>query len=1038
VSKKTDILFVLLGRHLDCFSLRQLRESRDAWMEDREKSLVEVLLSRGLLSERTAGALEVLVAEQMEKSGGDLEEALRTCPVSERVRMEVMTCLEGYDVRDTTQDQRPPDTLPGRKPGTREVKPSTTKLRRGHHDKYLFRGELGRGGVSRVIDAIDTDFGREVAVKMMLPGQVTEGIVDRFLVEGQVAGRLPHPNIVPVFEIGVLKDGEIDAPYFTMTKIKGRNLSQLLKSIERGDPEDLERYTRPRLLGMFQDVCNAVEFAHDHGVIHRDLKPANVMVGDYGEVFVVDWGLAKFKDQIEVPLHERPAPARTRTGDSTQVTVEGDVIGTPSYMPPEQADGRIHEIDESSDIYSLGAILYQVLTFRPPFEGATVFNVVKRVLEEPVVPPSQRAAEVREEIEGPLPAPVPPELDEVVLRALSKRKEDRYKSAREFSNEIQRFLEGEKERRRDHQKAEGKIRTGRTLLGNLEKMREEMNELELLLLQMNEEVKPHWPVERKRELWDLQKKYRELGDEIVHTYTRAGRSLQAALEFERTNAEARAALADMYWKQYLYEEELDNRREMIFCRNMVEEYNDGKYDAALKGDGSLSVTTRVCPCPCLREGRSVPPGELEVLNFHPLSGRPLPSGEGGAVEHEPSGAVDLKVHGPRCKTKELKGADAWLFRFEERSKLSVPVFPQGVEPPEGGGEKKESVTGHYTLHAALDALFGPESPYRPERGLYLGKTPVAKFSAPMGSYLLVISAKGFGPVRMAVKVDRLGDERVSVNLYREDEIPEGFLQVPAGGYPYQGDRGNPYSGALMFRWVDDFFLSRFPVTCGEYLEFLNALAGENPAEAMARAPRRAPTSGWYWPRDADARYAVPTESWFEEASDAARERASRLEMCPIWWDENWPVFGVSWEDLMALANRRTRESSHLFCLPHEAQWEKAARGVDGRVYPWGDEFDGTFCNFAGAFGDGIRPVPVDSFPADESPYGVRGLGGNARDGCLNSPGAGAPGVRTCRGGAWPGANLLVRCASRTAFPTTTINYYYSGRLAWIPALGGHR
>ncbi|MHC5039582.1 MAG: formylglycine-generating enzyme family protein, partial [Planctomycetota bacterium] len=576
---------------------------------------------------------------------------------------------------------------------------------------------------------------------------------------------------------------------------------------------------------------------------------------------------------------------------------------------------------------------------------------------------------------------------------------------------------------------------GRSLVASLASMRADLRLLEEQLQEKEEALKPFWPPEKKGEYWKLHDRVVALREEITRTFSKAGRAFQTALEFERANPDARASLADLYWEAYLREEEGGNRSGMILYENLVREYNDGQYDARLKGDGTLSVATRIFPCSCLVEGRPFQSPTLHLIGYHPSSGRALvdrPDAE-GLPGLEPKETLTLKMHGPSCKTVSLEGADAWLFRFQEKDKILIPGEP---DLPEPSGSQAPGLPSP----EVLDRLFEPESPFRPQKGVYLGKTPIVDLSIPMGSYLLILHNPAepegavWAPVRLPVWIGRNAVETLDVTLYGEGEIPEGFVQVPAGRFTYQGDAESPYAGAKEIRETEDFFMGRFPVTCEAYLEYLNDLAGGDPGEAEKSVPRRVATSGALWPRDENHRYAIPTEAWAALAPEPLKSQAGRLEMSPLWWAEDWPVFGVSWEDLMRFASWRTQREGYLFTLAHEVLWEKAARGPDGRLFPWGHWLDATFCNTEASHEEGMRPCPVTAFPIDASPYGVRGLGGNARDLCLNDPGETYPGWRLCRGGAWADTGNLSRSAARTGEMGTNVSYSGGGRLVLLPRL----
>jgi serine/threonine-protein kinase len=252
-------------------------------------------------------------------------------------------------------------------PGSPELPPGGAGL--DGTGRYQLVGEIARGGKGAVLKGRDTDLGRDVAVKVLLEGHAGRAeLVQRFVEEAQIAGQLQHPGVTPVYELGVLPDRR---PYFTMKLVKGRTLAALLA--QRNDPAQ----DRPRWLGVFLQACQALAYAR--GVIHRDLKPSNVMVGAFGEVQVMDWGLAKLLAQGGVADEQKAQ----RAGEATTIqtprsqgaegggshTQAGSVLGTPAYMAPEQARGEVELVDERADVFGLGAILCVVLTGQPPFTG---------------------------------------------------------------------------------------------------------------------------------------------------------------------------------------------------------------------------------------------------------------------------------------------------------------------------------------------------------------------------------------------------------------------------------------------------------------------------------------------------------------------------------------------------------------------------------------------------------------------------------------------------------------------------------------------
>ncbi|MHC5081134.1 MAG: serine/threonine protein kinase, partial [Planctomycetota bacterium] len=295
-----------------------------------------------------------------------------------------------------------------------------------HLGPYEIKGEIGRGGMGAVVEAEDLELRREVAVKVLLPtARDDEAVEARFVEEAQVQGQLEHPNVCPVHGIGRDRDG---SPYFAMKRVRGKALDNVIEDYhEKGEP------TLSRLIEIFLKVCDAMGFAHSRSVIHRDLKPANVMVGEFGEVLVMDWGLAKIAGREDTREKQLTVKTDRSEGESgSLMTLDGAVLGTPAYMPPEQADGKIQKMNERSDIYSLGAILYEILAGVPPFSGDP-YKVLYKVIEGEVLPPSRQ--------EG-LGHPVPRELEAVVLKAMAKRQGDRYANVKELRLDILAWTEG--------------------------------------------------------------------------------------------------------------------------------------------------------------------------------------------------------------------------------------------------------------------------------------------------------------------------------------------------------------------------------------------------------------------------------------------------------------------------------------------------------------------------------------------------------------------------------------------------------------------
>ncbi len=315
---------------------------------------------------------------------------------------------------------------------------------------------LAKGGMGAILSARDNSIQRTVALKVILTGaEASEEHVHRLVTEARITGQLEHPSIVPLHELGVTADGVV---YYTMRLVEGVTLSEVLETIRLSDRKAIEKYPLRTLLTVFQKICDAVAFAHSRGVVHRDLKPDNIMLGEFGEVFVMDWGLAKRVRgdgrELDTSLLATSAVADL-SGDGFK-TLSGQVKGTPRYMAPEQAEGRVEDIDERTDIYALGAILYAILTLHPPITGETVNEVLTRVASGSITPPTSYNPR-HTHITRPLPpaqdiAPpelahcpdrrIPSALSAVAMKALARDQTRRYQTVAALQQDIAAYQGG--------------------------------------------------------------------------------------------------------------------------------------------------------------------------------------------------------------------------------------------------------------------------------------------------------------------------------------------------------------------------------------------------------------------------------------------------------------------------------------------------------------------------------------------------------------------------------------------------------------------
>jgi eukaryotic-like serine/threonine-protein kinase len=296
----------------------------------------------------------------------------------------------------------------------------------GFEERYELRRLLGRGGIGEVHLCHDRHIGRDVALKRIHregPAAGASGTAARFVREARVQGQLEHPSVVPVYDLGVTPDG---VEFFTMKRIGGMTLEEIVRRLRDGDERALGEYPRNKRLQIFRQICLAMDYAHVRGVVHRDLKPANIMVGRFGEVYVLDWGIAKV-------LPGEGATIRTGVPHEDR-TVDGQILGTVGYMPPEQLVGDSH-VGTPADVYALGAILYELLTLGPLHQGRTSAELMRS---------TQIGADARASVRAP-DRNVPPELERLCVEATALEATDRPQGARALAERIEGFLEGDRD-----------------------------------------------------------------------------------------------------------------------------------------------------------------------------------------------------------------------------------------------------------------------------------------------------------------------------------------------------------------------------------------------------------------------------------------------------------------------------------------------------------------------------------------------------------------------------------------------------------------
>ena len=797
-------------------------------------------------------------------------------------------------------------------------------------DRYEDLGLVGQGGMGEVRRVFDRELRRPLAMKIMRPGlpEVADA-PERFALEARITAGLQHPGIVPVHDAGHLPDGRL---YYTMRLVEGRTLRQVITLLHEPPPADAPALTLWEVVEHFRRVCEAVAFAHSRGVVHRDLKPSNVMVGAFGEVLVLDWGLA----QPVLPPDEAQEGPRPRP-----------VVGTPAYLAPELARGDVGAEGPAADVYALGAILYEILSGRPPYVGATPWLVLAQVLAgappEPI-PPAEAGGQTTwlvppEAVDAGAPPavgapPAPPGLGEafgapltgalvaLCQEAMARDPAARLTGASAMADALGVWLAGSQRRRN----AAALVRTAEGRRAEATRLRAEADHLQAEALDRLTTLEAWRPAAEKRAAWALEEQALALAARADAEEADWLQGLHAALLLDPELPEAHRLLADHHQAEHAAAEERRDRRAAARAERMLRAHDrEGRHRAWLSGDGVEGLVTD-------------PPG-AEVTAWR------------------------LEVHERR------------LARGAPRS---------------------------------------------------LGRTPLVDHPLPVGSWLLAVETPGRQGMVYPVVVGRArpwsgappgeGAPR-PVPLLRG--LGAGEVYVPAGWFQRGGDPQVSDPEPRTWVWVEGFVMARHPVTNAEYLCFLNdVLDREGEARAVALAPseRGAHAAGTgappIYPRGPDGHFRLGRDADGDE------------------WRPAMPVVHVDLASAQAYAAWWSERTGLPWTLPTEDQWEKAARGVDARIYPWGDLFDASFARVAGSTPGGAALADVDTHPLDESIYGVRGMAGNVQDWSLSlwrprslagldrGPGAAPrPGdpeaPRALRGGAWRGSPAFARCAERS-------------------------
>lgn len=693
---------------------------------------------------------------------------------------------------------------------------------------------IGKGGVGEVWLAVDRALKRHVALKVLTDPRAPKRSRERFEYEAQTTGRLAHPCIIPVHDVGQLPDGRW---FYVMERIHGRNLGEILNALRAGDAEAEAHFTLPRLLHIFTQLCLTVAYAHDHRIIHRDLKPENVMVGEYGEVFVLDWGLAKFIGE---------APTRFSEDRPGRETTQGVILGTLFYMSPEQLSGNTQALTAATDVYSLGVMLFEILTLELPFVSDTALNLMLKIVSATTPDPREATPQRR----------IPTPLAELTLEAMQRDVDKRSPSARYLAERVSAFLDGVEAQHRRQKLAAELIDRAHELASAYIKLRDDIAERRVKAEHAQRRIPITAPMDARMTLWRRSQDISEKTLEAEQLFAKAIQSAEQVLEYDEDVVAAHDLLADLYWLKYRDAAQAKDNTGKLYFRALVLRHDTGRYADKLSDTGSLSV-------------ESTPP-------------------------------------------------DATL-RVERQQPFGPLLLPQ-------------TVTG-----------FSGEATLR------------------VGSYVVHASAKAHLPARFPVQIEGHQTLQLTVTLPPAFPGHEAFVLIPAGEASIGGDPGAPDSLPTQRLHVDAFLIGQHPITNQAYADFLTALAETDPDQAHSHAPRSGPDGSetyWFDYNEATRTFTVPEH---DQDGDP--------------WDPLWPVTLVSYYDAEAYCAWRSQRDGARYRLPTEIEWEKAARGIDGRIFPWGNGFDPALCCMAQSNQNSLMPLPVGSHEFDCSPYGVRDMAG---------------------------------------------------------------
>ncbi len=766
---------------------------------------------------------------------------------------------------------------------------------------------LNSGGSGLIETAVDKALGRIIAVKSLLPDtRHSREAIERLVREAIATAALEHPNIVPLHTIGACPERGV---YFTMKRLRGDSLRSIITQLAHYNPAYTSVYTHARRISIFLNICQGMDYAHSKGIMHRDLKPENILIGNYGEVTIIDWGLVKSLHSKTANTDENQArPSRTTRLNTLNSNInfhvknqtsDGNLSGTLRFMSPEQAAGQISELDERTDIYALGVILYELLTFKNPFQQQTTeTDIIDAVQSGKFQRPrhTYRRFDISHEEEA------------ICLKAMALNKENRYQSVSDMIRDIYAYQE---DRPVSAYRAPLYMKCLKVF---------HRNPLKTAIL----------------------------SSLLLGVFTLAATLyILDGIAYRETMLEARQQTDQAVQQLSLLDRRLAEMRPQGNISQDATEPNHDKDDMAIHRENIVALRNEIDNHfdEAMRQLNTISQISRHKADVRELKERILRERIYAALRQFRLADVEKWLEQARSTFgNNFEGCSAGMYVFLHNVQidilgdclLSIDTIPSNQKLRldcigKDADTDKLAVTSKFDLDSS--------------------RSPLAPTIVPKGNYLLTISTETVGDIRVPITLKHGDSQEVTLKIPKR--VPEGTHYIPEGPVVLDSPGQNTHPVQL-----DGFFISTYEVTFRQYLEFWTSLENENSRNAYA--------SRIFF----DKRDLLPTRAWDDDGNLLPGLSLDR------------PVIGVSIYAAQHFCTWLGEKLDRPCRLPTAEEWEKAARGSDERLYPWGNvfhaEYTYTYEN-TNAFTKYGLWAPPGSFPDDCSIYGVYDMAGNVRE-----------------------------------------------------------